>query len=66
MRGASPRPRASCSLNLDEITHNSSQIAKETMSFEYVECNRKDVGLNVRKKAETVQPSQGEGCCYEG
>jgi len=39
---------------------------KETMSFEYVECNRKDVGLNVRKKAETVQPSQGEGCCYEG
>ncbi|XP_039848970.1 clathrin interactor EPSIN 1-like isoform X3 [Panicum virgatum] len=38
---------------VDEITDNSSQIAKLT-SFEYVESNGKDAGLNVRKKAETV------------
>ncbi|PAN28621.1 hypothetical protein PAHAL_5G166700 [Panicum hallii] len=38
---------------VDEITDNSSQIAKLT-SFEYLESNGKDVGLNVRKKAETV------------
>ncbi|TVU35178.1 hypothetical protein EJB05_17055 [Eragrostis curvula] len=36
-----------------DIIDNSSQIAKFT-SFEYVEPNGKDVGLNVRKKAETV------------
>lgn len=38
---------------VDEIIDNSSQIAKLT-SFEYVEPNGKDVGLNVRKKAENV------------
>ena len=41
-----------------------------------MECNGKDVGLSVRKKSEIVlaivgdreklQPSQGEGRCYEG
>ncbi|KAJ1285302.1 hypothetical protein BS78_03G269700 [Paspalum vaginatum] len=36
-----------------EIIDNSSQIAKLT-SFEYVEPNGKDVGLNVRKKAENI------------
>jgi len=38
---------------VDEITDNSSEIAKLT-SFEYMESNGKDAGLNVRKKAETV------------
>ncbi|KAL6616036.1 hypothetical protein ACP70R_038306 [Stipagrostis hirtigluma subsp. patula] len=38
---------------VDDIIDNSSQIAKLT-TFEYVEPNGKDVGLNVRKKAETV------------
>ncbi|XP_015691392.1 clathrin interactor EPSIN 1-like isoform X2 [Oryza brachyantha] len=38
---------------VDGIVDNSSQIAKLTR-FEYLEPNGKDVGLNVRKKAETV------------
>lgn len=38
---------------VDDIIDNSSQIATFT-SFENVEPNGKDVGLNVRKKAETV------------
>lgn len=38
---------------VDDIIDNSSQIAKLTR-FEHVEPNGKDVGLNVRKKAETV------------
>lgn len=38
---------------VDDIIDNNSQIAK-FVSFEYVEPNGKDVGLNVRKKAENV------------
>ncbi|KAL5226477.1 hypothetical protein ABZP36_014742 [Zizania latifolia] len=38
---------------VDDIVDNSSQIVKHTR-FEYLEPNGKDVGLNVRKKAETV------------
>ncbi|KAF0921244.1 hypothetical protein E2562_039457 [Oryza meyeriana var. granulata] len=38
---------------VDDIVDNSSQIAKLTR-FEYLESNGKDVGLNVRKKAEAV------------
>ncbi|KAK3165383.1 hypothetical protein QOZ80_1AG0032480 [Eleusine coracana subsp. coracana] len=38
---------------VDDIIDNCSQIAKLT-SFDYVEPSGKDVGLNVRKKAETV------------
>ncbi|CAO2178348.1 unnamed protein product [Urochloa humidicola] len=38
---------------VDDIIDNNSQIAK-LVSFEYVEPNGKDVGLNVRKKAENV------------
>uniref|UniRef100_A0A0D9V5E9 ENTH domain-containing protein n=1 Tax=Leersia perrieri TaxID=77586 RepID=A0A0D9V5E9_9ORYZ len=38
---------------VDGIVDNSSQIAK-LIRFEYLEPNGKDVGLNVRKKAETV------------
>jgi len=38
---------------VDGIVENSAQIAALT-KFEFVEPNGKDVGLNVRKKAETV------------
>lgn len=38
---------------VEELIENSSQIATLT-KFEFVEPNGKDVGLNVRKKAETV------------
>ncbi|GJN17735.1 hypothetical protein PR202_gb04830 [Eleusine coracana subsp. coracana] len=38
---------------VDDIIDNCSEIAKLT-SFDYVEPSGKDVGLNVRKKAETV------------
>ncbi|CAN4120240.1 unnamed protein product [Withania somnifera] len=43
---------------VDEIVEHTYQISSLT-SFEYVEPNGKDVGINVRKKQKTLQPSTG-------